>query len=105
MVDVGWKEELYNPEALVVTQVDIISLPHLCYLAQEQYLQIVQPWLLDLLCLPQSCSVFLTKPPIFYGSAGADPLALPFLYSNSPYLSDIRHVKLRTVYDNLRDAI
>ena len=105
VVDVGWGEELYNPEAPISTLVDIVSLPHLRYLAQEQYVRIDQPWLPDLLHLPQSCSVFLKKPQIAYSSKGASSIALPFLRDNSPYLSDIRRVKLRTVYDRSHGTI
>lgn len=105
VVDVGWGEELYNPEAPISSLVDVVSLPHLRYLAQEQYVQIDQPWLPDLLHLPQSCSVFLKKSQITYGSKGADYMALPFLDDNSPYLSDIRRVKLKTVYNRFRCSI
>ena len=105
VVDVGWGEELYNSVDLAFMKEDLVSLPHLRYLTQEQYVQIDQPWLPDLLDLPQPCSIFLKKPPIVRGTEGADQLALPFLCDNSPYLSDIRCVKLGTTYHLLEDTI
>jgi len=105
VVDVGWGEELYNSEDLSFTDEDTIPLPHLRYLAQEQYATIDQPWLPDLLHLPQSCSIYLKKPPIVHGSAGVSSHPLPFFYSDSPYLSDIRRLKLRTVFDRSENTI
>ena len=105
VVDVGWGEELYNSEDLDFTSLDVISLPHLRYLAQEQYVLIDQPWLPDLLHLPRSCSIYLKKPQIVYNPDRGSPLSLPFLYSGSPYISDIRRVKLRTTYDRSEYAI
>ena len=105
VVDVGWGEALYDLEDSVFAEEDVISLPRLRYLAQEQYVQIDQPWLPDLLHLPKSCSIYLKKPPIAYSLEGIGPLCLPFLYKDSSYLSDIRCVKLGMVYDYSRDAI
>jgi len=105
VVDVGWGEELYNSEDLVFTDADIVSLPHLRYLAQEQYVEIDQPWLPNLLHLPQPHSIYLKKPPIVFRSDSARSLTLPFLSFESPYLSDIRRVKLRTVYDHSENTI
>jgi len=105
VVDVGWGEELYNSEGLVDMREDVVSLPHLRYLAQEQYVRIDQSWLPDLLNIPQSCSVFLKKPPVAYIPEGVGQLAIPCIYTDSPYLSDIRRVKLRTMYDWYGDRI
>jgi len=105
VVDVGWGEELYNPVDLAFMKEDLVCLPHLRYLAQEQYVQIDQPWLPDLLDLPQSCSVFLKKPRIDRSAGGVDQLALPFLCKNSPHLSDIRRVKLGTTYHHPEGTI
>jgi len=104
VVDVGWGEELYNSEDIALAGRDVISLPHLRYLAQEQYVEIDQPWLPDLLHLPQLCSIYLKKPPIVYGP-GPGPVPLPFLDHKSSYLSDIRRVKLVTVYDYSENRI
>jgi len=105
VVDVGWREERYNPQAHTFTAEDIISLPHLRYLAQKQYVLTDQPWLPDLIHLPQSCSVFLKKPATFHDSKDNGLIALPFLSNKSPYLSDIRRVKLGRVYDRAQDII
>jgi len=108
VVDVGWGEELYNSKDLVFTDKDIISLPHLRYLAQERYVAIDQPWLLELLHLPHSCSIYLRKPPIEYSPDGfgpLGPLSLPYIHYKSPYLSDIKRVKLATAYDRSEDRI
>ena len=105
VVDVGWGEELYNSGDVVFTEADIISLPHLRYLAQEQYIAVDQPWLPDLLHLPQPCSIYLKKPPVIHGSDSAGWLALPFLHPKSPYLSDIRRVKLRTGYNHSENSM
>ena len=105
IVDVGWGEELYNSEGLVFTEADTIPLPHLRYLAQEQYVEIDQPWLPDLLHLPQSHSIYLKKPSVVHGSDSARSLAFPFLHCKSPYLSDIRRVKLRTGYNHPEGSI
>ena len=105
VVDVGWGEELYNSEDLVFTDKDTIPLPHLRYLAQEQYVGIGQRWLPDLLHLPESCSIYLKKPPVVYSADGAGWIITPFIHSKSSYLSDIRRVRLRTVFDRSEDTI
>ena len=105
VVDVGWGEGLYDLEDSVFTEEDIVSLPHLRYLTQEHYVRVDQPWLPDLLHLPRSCSVHLKKPPTAYNRESTGQLSRPFLYEDSPYLSDIRCIKLGTVYDYFRDAI
>ena len=105
VVDVAWGEELYNPRAFAFTAEDVISLPHLRYLAQERYFPIDQPWLPDLIHLPQSCSVFLKKPPIDYDPKSTDLISLPFLSNKSPHLSNIRGVKLGAVYARMKNAI
>ena len=105
VVDVAWGEERYNPGAFVFTAEDVVSLPHLRYLAQEQYSPVDQPWLPDLIHLPQSCAVFLKKPRIAYNSEHIGPVSFPFLPNNSPHLSDIRRVKLGTVYNHSMETI
>ena len=103
VVDVAWGEEFYDFQPPDLTQVVPVPLSHLRHLAQEQYVQITQPWLPDLLRLPKLCSVFL-KAPILYLSMDTDPLSHPFLSANRPSLTDIRHVKLRAPYDPSYDA-
>ena len=104
VVDVGWGEEFYDG-GLRFPEEDVVSLPCLRYLAQEQYAQVDQPWLPDLLHLPQSCSIHLEKPRIVYNPDIVDPIALPFISAKSPRLSDIRRVKLGTVCDRSDAAI
>ena len=94
-----------NYTMIVFKEEDVVSLPYLRYLAQKQCVQIDQPWLADLLHLPQSCSVSLKKPPILYDSSAADLIALPFLHINSSYLYDVTRVKLRTVHNHSEDTI
>ena len=105
VVDVGWGEELYHSENFVFSKGDVVSLPHLRYLAQEQYVRIDQPWLPDLLHLPRLRSMRLKGPPIAYSPGGTNHLSPPFLYDKSPYLSDIRRVKLGTVYHHSDNVI
>ena len=105
VVDVGWGEELYISENLIFAKEDVVSLPHLRYLAQEQYVRIDQPWLPDLLHLPSLSSMCLKGPPTAYSPECTSHLSIPFLCDKSPYLSDIRRVKLGTVYHHSNDTI
>jgi len=88
VVEVACGAEQYDRESFIFTAEEIISLPHLRYLVQEQYGPIDQPWLPNLIHLPQSCSVVLKKPSIAHNPEHIGPAALPFLPNTSPYLSD-----------------
>lgn len=103
VVDVGWGEELYNPRGLTFKDEDVVGLPHLRRLVQEQYVQIDQPWLPDLLHLPRSCSIYL-KMSIFSSLESIGQLSFP-LHGKSPHLSDIRRLKFGTVYDRSEDVV